>query len=575
MKKMNLCIKDLYPKKAQFLKNERIELRVEIENCSEIPVTFRLEVRIYYVDQFIEDYIQEILNVPAGLSILDVAIQSKDEDFKGFGADAALYPIDSNTQLHVFSTSFDVVSNWRKSPRYGFLSDFAPAELGTTDDVNYLNKLHINLVQFYDWMYRHDELVPPRSEFTDLMGRELSLSVVKEKVALCHALGMKAIAYGAVYAASQPFFEQHPDWALYDSNGKVLDLIGLFFIMNISDESPWPKHIISQYKKALEEVGFDGIHMDTYGAPKTAFSRLHGVSRIEKLKDQFPFLINSTRSELEKDKEDVCLIFNNVGNWPVDTVALAAQDAMYIEVWHPYERYHHIQQIIRMAKFHSEGKPVILAAYLKPFREQPSAIDRANFSALLLTAVISANGGYHLLHGENQAVLTQGYYVDYTTLEDANFVREIRNYYDFIVRYANLLFDDSLEDVSMTHTGWDNIEYVFGNFSWSAYGEASKVWTLIRENAQYKTISFINLTNNEDDLWNEGKNRPSEQHDLQVNILLDRKVKSVFMASPDIDMGRHRNLNFTVTTEGSKGQILKVVIPDLYFWDLLVVELEL
>lgn len=54
-------------------------------------------------------------------------------------------------------------------------------------------------------MYRHDDLVPPEDTFTDLMGRELSLQVVKEKIALCHSYGMKAMAYGAIYAASKDF----------------------------------------------------------------------------------------------------------------------------------------------------------------------------------------------------------------------------------------------------------------------------------------------------------------------------------------------------------------------------------
>ncbi len=61
--------------------------------------------------------------------------------------------------LQVCSTSFDVVTNWRKSPRYGFLSDFHPNEAGDSEDIKMMTKLHINLVQFYDWMYRHDDLV--------------------------------------------------------------------------------------------------------------------------------------------------------------------------------------------------------------------------------------------------------------------------------------------------------------------------------------------------------------------------------------------------------------------------------
>jgi len=162
--------------------------------------------------------------------------------------------------------------------------------------------------------------------------------------------------------------------------------------------------------------------------------------------------------------------------------------------------------------------------------------------------------------------------VDYTALQDADFVREVRSYYDFIVCYANVLYDDSLADVSMTHVGWDNVEYVFNDFAWSAYGEAGKVWTTVRENLQFKTISLINLTNNTDDLWNEGKYRPTTQQNLKISILIIGQVKSVFAASPDVDMGRPLTLNYTIIA-GHKGQFLQVEVPLLHVWTLLVVEL--
>ena len=50
--------------------------------------------------------------------------------------------------------------------RYGFLSDFLPEG---DEDVAALAKYHIDHVQFYDWSYRHDSLVPPTEEYTDMM----------------------------------------------------------------------------------------------------------------------------------------------------------------------------------------------------------------------------------------------------------------------------------------------------------------------------------------------------------------------------------------------------------------------
>ena len=55
--------------------------------------------------------------------------------------------------------AFDVVPERRRVTRYGFLTDFAPDDAGE-EDLRWMCALHLNAVQFYDWMYRHDKLLP-------------------------------------------------------------------------------------------------------------------------------------------------------------------------------------------------------------------------------------------------------------------------------------------------------------------------------------------------------------------------------------------------------------------------------
>lgn len=315
---MTEYILDVYPKKAQFITNEVIEIALELKNPTEEIKNLIIELKVTRLIEVVESTNCNIRLEPGESKNLTIPLTPKNVDFEGYGIDIALYMDECLVQE--CSSSFDVVSDWRKATRYGFLSDFNAQDKGDVEDVKSLCKFHLNLVQFYDWMYRHDDLVPPTPEFTDLMGRKLNLDVVKEKIAFCHDYGMKAIAYGAIYAASTDFYN------------------------------------------------FDGIHMDTYGFPKTALSGLGGEEKVERLDELFPVLINNTRKELEQVNPDVCLIFNNVGNWQVDAVADAEQNAVYVEVWEPYEKYHHIQQIIQWARYLGKGKPVILAAYLKPFK---------------------------------------------------------------------------------------------------------------------------------------------------------------------------------------------------------------
>ncbi|MNI04430.1 Cycloisomaltooligosaccharide glucanotransferase precursor [compost metagenome] len=207
---------------------------------------------------------------------------------------------------------------------------------------------------------------------------------------------------------------------------------------------------------------------------------------------------------------------------------------------------------------------------MKPYMELGSdAESRANTAALLLTAVIAAHGGYHLLLGENQGVLTQGYYVDYSSLTD-EFFREIRTYYDFIIRYATVFFDSELRDVSMTHVDGDNLEYVFGNGAYSTYGEAGRIWSIVKEKPSLKVIHLINLIGVSDDYWNQRKERPTEASDLIIHIQVDDEVESVFLASPDSDMGRPYMPQFQMEA-GPRGKTLVVFIPRLKVWSIVVV----
>ncbi|MFC5468957.1 glycoside hydrolase family 66 protein [Cohnella suwonensis] len=575
MNKVNIDtirIVDAYPLKAQFRSGERVELAVEIEGGEAVYGELALRVRIYELEILRETREIPIATGLSGLHEMRISVGPYDCDFTGFGCDIDV--VRGDDLLDSLSTAFDVVSDWRKATRYGFLSEYdAGREAEDGRKAKWLNKLHLNLTLYYDWMYRHDDLVSEEESYTDLMGRQVSLSAIGNKIELCRRYGMKAIAYGAIYAASKGFAEKYPDWGLYTSAGDPFDFIGIFRIMNIEPDSPWHAHIIEQYAKSVE-LGFDGIHLDTYGFPKTAWSRLNGERKLIKLEEHFPALIDNTRAKLSKLRDEVCLIFNNVGNWPVDAVAKADQDAIYIEVWKPYERYQHLREIIAMAKVLSEGKNVILAAYLQPFRVVSEAlgIAGAENGLRLLTATVTAHGAYHLLHGEDGGVLTQGYYVDHSKLRDG-FRRTVRDYADFVVRYGHLTHDNALRNVSMTHADYDNFEYVFEGFAFSAYGEPGKVWTVIQEKKTLKLIHFINLTGISDDLWNEAKETPVAVYGRTVRVAVDLPVKSVFLATPDENGGRPITLEYR-TEASDRGKVVVIDLPKLNYWDVLVIQFQ-
>ena len=162
--------------------------------------------------------------------------------------------------------AFDVVEDSRQVTRYAFLSDFTSADT-ETQDVDWLRRLHFNAVQFYDWMYRHDMLLPPQERYLDPMGRETDLAAIRAKIAACKAAGIRPIAYGAVYAAAKELFAAHPEWAMYTMDGQAMTFAGWLYYMNIAPDCGWSEHILAEFRKAVA-FGFSGIHMDTYGFPK-------------------------------------------------------------------------------------------------------------------------------------------------------------------------------------------------------------------------------------------------------------------------------------------------------------------
>ncbi len=543
---------DIYPEKAQYLSNEPIKLIVEIDTST--TDAYRGVLRITHLQNTIQEGAYDLEN---GSSIIE--FKGIKTDFGGYGVELEVYS--GEELLCICFTAFDVVSDCSKAIRYGFLSDFNEDMGNDCNDISNLRKYHINYVQYYDWSYRHDNLVSKETVYRDMMGREVSLEVVKKKINTCRSYGMKSIGYGAIYAASKEYYEENKEEALYTSVGDPLVFIDIFYIMNVGRGYSWRNHIIQEYAKAVKDVGFDGIHMDTYGFPKTAYT--YQKDRLLKMEEEYPSLIEDAKKQLNKICEDNHLIFNNVGNWPVKTIAKSSQDAIYIEVWEPYVTYSHIKQVIRDARREGEDqKPVILAAYLKPF--QTDQEERAAYAAYLLTAAITVNGAYHLLLGEENGVLTQGYYVDHSIIKEET-SNKLRTYYDFLVQYMELFYDKDLVDVSMTHIGWDNTEYLCLHDSWSVDAEAGKVWITVREKDNRKLISLINLCGNTDSEWNLGKNKPKEQSDIKLQVQIDQEVKGIYFITPDENHGKVQELMYA-KIKTDRGWAVKFSVPKLEFW---------
>lgn len=475
------------------------------------------------------------------------------------------YGLHLHTSLGDWEGAFDVADPRKREVRYGFLSDFS-AQDADTDDVEWMRDLHLNAIQFYDWMYRHDQLLPPTEDYEDPMGRQTALGTISKKLDACRRCGIRPFAYGAVYAATETTFRAHPEWGMYTMDGRAMTFADWLYFMNIAQDCGWAEHIVDEYRKAIQ-FGFSGIHMDTYGFPKHVWA--HDGSTVD-LAQEFPHLIDRAAQAVRTEDSDGGVIFNAVNNWPVETVAKTEQDAVYIEVWPPHDSYHDLFRLIQDAR-RCSGKNVVLAAYLRAFQEADAPSAERSFR--LAWAAICASGGTQLVLGERHALLRDSYYVKYAALRP-EFLPVVQSCCDFLVRYKDLLYNDKGMDICQTAAGGINEDVLFSSedCTFSTNGAADTVWTILRESSQRLTIHLINLRGNNAQ-WNEAKNEPLLTGEISVSVRLDRPIRGIFSASPDGTSLAAQALPVSAAAT-SEGRVYTVKVPCVRYWTAVWVELE-
>lgn len=486
---------------------------------------------------------------------------------KGFGLDVEVQA--GGATIARASRGFDVAEHWRYAPRYGFVSEFGPfQDVGTLlDKWRVMKDFHLNVVQFYDWMYRHYEFIPPEIVFADALGRILDLRSVKKQVELAHRFGIRPIAYGAVYAAEKEFADSHPDWLAYTRDGSVHNLADLFFIADISEGSPWVDHIIREFLRAMDEMGFSGIHADQYGFPRTYY---RATGERVATAHEFAGFIGECRARLGPSAD---LIFNCVNNWPVWEVARSPQDVIYIEVWPPHDTYRDLHDLIAAARCASSfGKQVILAAYLAPFGPKSRvAAEQAEAGMRLAAAALMASGGFCIVLGEGTSVLTEGYYPNFGRLRP-EFSEVVRRYWDFAVRYEEFLFDLEGTDVSDVESGGPDSSVVIEGYPYGPGAVPGTLWTIVREGRGYKVLHLVNLLGVDDSQWNVPKAQPKTVMDVRVRWLIDEEIRGLFCASPDVGYISPERLQYAEVS-GPRGRAVEFALPRVDYWSTVLVEL--
>jgi dextranase len=497
------------------------------------------------------------------VAVLDVTIKTGSttltwspppEAPRGYGLTLILY--DGNTIIATSSTAFDVLGQWTQAPRYGFLSEFQPGRDNAAATMDWLMRYHVNGLQFYDWQYRHETLLPPHDPYTDLLGRHMSMETVERLIDAAHAHNIAAMPYTAIYGASPTFYQQHPEWALLQATGQPFEFgDGFLLIMDPSPGSPWNNHVLGEYARVLTETAFDGIHIDQYGAPQ--IGRNTAGERVD-LAEVFPAFINQTAALVQEQRGDSgAVIFNAVRNWPVDAVAPAEQDVVYIEVWEPYRDFMDLHRLIVGAQKLGGDKPVILAAYIHP--------DHA-YNVRLANAIIFASGGYHLELGEPGTMLADPYFPQLGLL-DEHMQMVTQRYYDFLVRYEEVLSLDTIDA-----TGARSADLTIKAVKTRSLRSRDRVAVIVRQGQTFDTFNLVNLLGIANGGWEQPLTRgPNPLADLAIEVHVKRSVKAIWWASPDGNTLAAQSLDFALPQDNHE-TLVSFHLPHLDYWSMIVVE---
>ncbi len=508
-----------------------------------------LEASFRSITQEVARVRHEITLAP-GSQAVELSWQPASATPRGYGLDLSL--VAGGQTLATASSAFDVLENWTQAPRYGFLSDFFPGRSDAADTMATLNSYHVNGLQFYDWMYRHDQFLTNQEPYTDLFGRVLSIQTVKGLIDAAHQHNIAAMPYTAVYGASLDFFNAHPEWDMYNADGTPHVFIeGKMGYMDMRPDSGWTKHLLGQFADVLSHTAFDGIHLDQYGDPKTAFDAQGNLYNLAPL---MAAMINATHTVVDKARpQGGTVVFNAVGNWPIETVAPAREDIVYIEVWPPYTEFTNLHQLIAQAQVLGKNKPVVLAAYIDPAWEA---------NARLMDAIIFASGGGHIALGEQDGYLADPYFPKYKTLSP-ELKTALTRYIEFTIRYEDVFGPAGHEATP----AWMNRITVAGKKGSPSmlYG---MVYPLVRENGSFTAINLVNLLGLSHGEWNQSVEAPAALGASSVEISdVSRPVKQVYFATPDgADISLHP-LAFS-----QQDGTLRLELPGLNYWDMVLIE---
>jgi dextranase len=574
---------DVYTDKARYTGGQTVQLSIDIKNKRNIPVNGRLDVEVFHLNRKVAS--QSVQNVTlnatsggvASQKTVTAALSAPNVDFRGYRVDVQ-WVVDG-VAVDRRSGAFDVSSDWKRFPRYGYITDFpSMTEAQVEQVIKRLNRFHINALQYYDWQWKHHIPVKmdgaaPAAVWKDIANRDVYAQTIRHYVARAKQRNMLNMNYNLMFGAYVGAEADGvlPQWGLYkDRNRQTQDAHPLpsswasnrILLMNPFHDG-WVNYILATEKTAFDMFGFDGWHIDQLGSRGTLYD--YNGNEV-KFDDAYGYMLHKIKSGLQTR-----MVMNAVSEYGVQQIAAAPVDVLYTEVW-PFtgdKSYAQLKRYVETGLQLGGGtRGQVLAAYMNyEAAEQPGFF---NTPAVLLTdAVIMAAGGTHLELGDT-GMLGKEYFPNKNLQVSTDLDERLKQYYDFQTAYQNWLMD-----------GVRPIDLVVRGVSGGTVTEqpqAGAIWAFARQARGAQMVHFINLSGNKTTDWRDdfanNVTMPNKKSNIKIKLQTSVQPGRALVMSPDGDM-RAIEVPFTVAQISDGKYEVELTVPELTLWTALALVPEI
>lgn len=498
-------------------------------------------------------------------------------DYSGYLADVYRTK-DDGTEVILGTIAIDVSSDWKRFPRYGFVATFDASKrtAGVIEkEMAFLNRCHINGVQFQDWHNKHHwPLGGTRNKlddvYKDIANRDIYTDVVKRYLEVQHAYGMKSMFYNLCFGALDDAKADgvKEEWYIYKGQGRVdkdsHDLPDSWksdiYLLDPSN-TEWQAYLAERNDEVYANLDFDGYQIDQLGYRGDRFD--YNGTAVNLPKGYASFIHAMKQRHPAKS-----LVMNAVGSYGSAQIAGTGEvDFLYNELWGDEAKFEDLRTIILANdQYSNHAMRTVFAAYMN-YDKAGNSTGEFNTPGVLLTdAVMFALGGSHLELGDH--MLCREYFPSAALQMSEELKSAIVCYYDFLTAYQNLLRDkDTSAEMDVELTCTDSSR----NLSINAWPPKKSALTAYGKQVDSKqVIHLLNFLRADELSWRDLKGTmpaPRLQTKVPLKLSVKNSVKKIWVASPDVHAGAVQEVAF----EQSNG-VVNFTLPYLKYWTMIVVE---